>query len=301
MITPMLAKIGEPADLDRKDHIFEPKLDGTRALCYKGNKLNFVNRRGADITERYPELDIADSLACESCVLDGEIVVYDKTGNPDFNLLQQREHLTDKVTVKLRSRQLPATFVAFDILFADGKDLRSLALLKRKNILDKVVNESIYVQVMFFTDDGRQLWKIVEKRSLEGVMAKRSDSIYENKRSSAWLKIKFTNTADCVIIGFTQQRRSISSLALGLYDDDRLAYVGKVGTGFTETILSYLYLELSRIEQDTVKDIHKVDPIFVCEVKYLAVTKEKKLRAPVFLRLRDDKEPEDCRMDQVIR
>jgi len=304
---PMLAEQGSERDLARKGYIFEPKLDGTRAICYLNNEsITMINRRGRDITYRYPEFDFSGKVKAKTCVLDGEIIVYDADGNPDFNLLQGREQLDNKIMIELRSKENPATYVVFDILMKNGKDLTHLSLKDRKRILDRTILESKdgfnTIQKIFFTKNGRSLYRIIRKHKLEGVMAKDINSrYYQGERVPAWLKIKYVKTIDCIIVGYVQEKRIISSLALALYDNGKLRYVGRVGTGATEEFLERLYekLEAIRVKKPYVeysdsKDIKWVKPRFVCEIKYLNFTKKGKLRAPVFLRLRDDKPLRDC-------
>ncbi len=288
---PMLATIGSEDLLDRKDYYFEVKLDGIRALCFKKKKLKFTSRNGITITDKYPEFNFFDNLDAEECILDGEIVVYDENGNPSFGLWMEREKgNVDAV----------ATYVAFDILYLDGKSLLHEPLYVRKKILDNVVKEGDHLQTSFYTKKGRELWDMVKKKSLEGVIAKKNDSSYEfDARSDSWRKIKITNDIDCVIIGYTAEKRQLSSLALGLYNNDTLEFVGKVGTGFDERTLADLRRQLDGItlDQSSIeleKGIIPVEPILVAQIKYLEMTRHNKLRAPVFVRLREDKDPQDC-------
>ena len=299
---PMLAFLGGKEDLDRAGYIFEPKLDGTRALCYADKGLRFINRRGHAIGERYPEFKFRDSIKAASCVLDGEIVVYDGHGNPSFHLLQKREQSKTSAQHLLAARH-PATYVVFDIVELDGKDLTPLPLMERKKILAEVLQKAEHIQPIVWTNDGHKLWSIVEERKLEGIMAKRADAPYEpGKRSVDWIKVKALKTIDCVIIGFTSEIRTISALALGLYFDDGLRYMGRVGTGFTERYLEALRPVLDKlvVQEPTVKSYPEhpvtiwVRPELVAEVEYLMLTNDGHMRAPSFRRLRDDKRPEEC-------
>ncbi|MFP4197069.1 MAG: hypothetical protein ACLFS6_05400 [Methanomassiliicoccales archaeon] len=140
MYRPMLAMKGPESILDSEEYLFEPKLDGTRALCYRDEGIRLINRRGNDITHRYPEFQFQGNLGCDSCVLDGEVIVYDGEGNPSFSLLQRREHAPER-KVDSKSRRYPATYVVFDILERDGRSLLSLPLEGRKEELCLVVEE----------------------------------------------------------------------------------------------------------------------------------------------------------------
>lgn len=291
---PMLAKLGDEKDLKREGYIFEPKLDGTRAICYfDGKEIKLINRRDRNITHRYPEFGFAKLLK-RPCVLDGEIIVY-KKGLPNFNLLQKREQLEKKFLIETRSKEYPATFVVFDILESDGKNLTKLPLSERKKILDKAFRENKRLQKIVFTKDGAKLWKAVKKKNIEGVMGKKFDGAYfEGKRRADWVKVKFTKTMDCIIVGYTTGKRVISALVLAAYYKGKLKFVGKVGTGFTVEFLRDLHGKLEKIrtdkkevETDLREKIYWVKKKYVCEAKYLELSKNKIMRAPVFLRLRD--------------
>jgi bifunctional non-homologous end joining protein LigD len=286
----MLAATGTREILRSKDYVFEPKLDGYRALCQKkAGTLRFISRNSRDITLEFPELSFGDLIKAD-CTLDGEIVIYDEKGNPSFALMQQRKH-----------QRLQPTYVAFDILELEGRNLKSLPLSERKRLLAGVIEEGGNLQTMPSTEDGEKLWNVVTSRGLEGVMAKKKESAYVAGRSRAWLKIKLEKTADCVIVGYITKTRDIASLALGLYDQGALIYIGQVGTGFSESLLNELVKELIRAGNSIAlpKNVHPVVPDKVCEVKYLEYTKDHRLRAPVFLRMRHDKSAEECTIDQV--
>lgn len=253
--------------------------------------MRFISRNNRDITAEFPELAFGDRIKSD-CTLDGEIVIYDEKGNPSFALMQQRKHF----------RQ-PSTYVAFDILELEGRDLRRLPLSERRKFLLETVKEGGNLQTMPSTENGEELWNVVTARGLEGVVAKKKDSIYITGRSRAWLKIKLEKTVDCVIVGYATKTREISSLALGLYVGSTLTYIGQVGTGFSESLLDTLSKELVRASNDVAlpTNIHPVVPDKVCEVKYLEYTRDGRLRAPVFLRIRSDKLPRECTIDQVTK
>ncbi len=316
---PMLAKQGCERDLERKDMIFEIKFDGTRAICYVDKKaktrVRFMNRRGKWIEYRYPELaGIERSVAAESCVLDGEIVVFDKNGKPDFRLLQEREHAEQEIAIRALSKVYPACYVVFDVLEVNGRQITDLGLMERKRILEKIVKDCERIKKSVFTERGKELWEFVKSKKLEGVMAKRKNSVYEQgKRSENWLKIKLFSTIDCVIAGYTEGKGSragyFGALLLGLWKNGELHYAGRVGTGFNEKTLKLLKRELEKIETsqcpfsdfDEKPEIrrvaHFVEPKLVAEVKYLEFTKNLKLRAPVFVRVRNDKSEKECRIE----
>jgi bifunctional non-homologous end joining protein LigD len=289
-IQAMNAKIGTLDYLNKSGYIYEPKLDGYRALCYVNREIAFISRNNNDITKNFPDLRFRKKIKAKSAILDGEIVAYDKNGNPSFSLLQQGHDIS---------------YVVFDILMKDGIDLTNKPLLERKKILADTVRDKGTLEVMFYTSDGKALWHEVKKRNLEGVIAKKSDALYyPGKRTDAWLKIKLLNTIDCVIVGYMRGKRIVSSLALGLYNDaGELTYIGNVGTGFTMQMIQELYNKLKPLERSDLaiknkdrapKNLIWVKPKLIAEVKYLEMTSFGIVRASVFLRLRDDKKPKDC-------
>jgi bifunctional non-homologous end joining protein LigD len=287
----MLAATGTRAILRSRAYLFEPKLDGYRALCQKkAEMLRFISRNNRDITGEFLELSIGHLIKAD-CTLDGEIVVYDARGNPSFALMQQRKRL-----------RLSPTYVAFDLLELEGRDLRRLPLTERKQLLAGVIEEGKNLQTMPSTENGEELWDVVTARGIEGVMAKKKESAYVTGRSRSWLKIKLEKTVDCVIVGYATKTREIASLALGLYDKGALTYVGQVGTGFSELLLERLARQLIVADNDVVlpRNVRSVTPTLVCEVRYLQFTNDHRLRASVFLRLRDDKDASECTIDQVL-
>lgn len=288
--------MGSPEILNNQTYIFEPKLDGVRALCYVDQELEFVSRNNLDLTQTYPELTIRKNIQVKTAILDGEIVSYDQKKNPSFERLQQGYR---------------ATYVVFDILSLNGKSLISLPLLERKKILKRVITKSARIEIIRYTTDGLGLWRKIKTRRLEGVMAKRSDSLYHpGKRTSDWLKIKLLNTIDCVIIGYLPKKRVIGSLAVGVYDKGKLRYIGNVGTGFSATMVKTLHQQLRSIKtnkssainaDDAPPNLQWVKSRLVCEVEYLMLTQYTMLRAPSFMRLRCDKKPRQCTLTSQIR
>ena len=317
LIKPMLAFPAEP--FDSKEWIYEVKFDGTRTIAYidcDKKKVKFLNRRLNYFEFRYPELhSIWKNCDCEKIILDGEICVFEK-GKPNFYKLAEREHVDQKVRIEILSREMPATFIVFDILHLNGKDLIDLPLIERKEILKEKVSEGNNLLLsVFVKEKGKKLFEEVKKQGLEGIMAKKINSIYEiGKRSKNWLKIKSLKTIDAIIIGYTTgigKREEIGSLILGIYYDNKINYLGKVGTGFSEEELNKILekLEKIKVEKCYLENFDEreldlpekrkaiwVKPKYVCEVKFLELTEDKRLRAPVFVRMREDKLPEECEL-----
>lgn len=305
----MLARTGSPSDLKRENFLWEPKLDGTRALVYReGSRVRFLNRRGRWIEHRYPELSsLHPYLLRDPCLLDGEIVVLD-SGLPSFPLLQEREQQEDPLRIELLSRLHPATLVVFDLLVAGGRELLHLPLLERKELLSEAVEEGERIKLCLHTTEGEELWESARRMGLEGVMGKRRDSPYRpGVRSPDWLKLKAVKTLDAVILGYTpgegERGAYFGALALGAYRGGRLVFLGKVGTGFDTKTMEELLpllrkLESGRrpVEEEPPYEVRWVEPRLVCEVKYLELTRDLKLRAPSFVRMKE-KDPQECELE----
>ncbi|MEM1981206.1 MAG: non-homologous end-joining DNA ligase [Candidatus Hadarchaeales archaeon] len=314
ILKPMLAKMGSPSDLKRKNFIWEPKLDGTRALVYReGEKVGFLNRRGKWIEYRYPELSsLSSHLLSDPCLLDGEIVVFGENGLPNFPLLQEREHQENPLRIEFLSRLHPATLVVFDLLIRGREELFSLPLLERKKLLSETVQEGERIRLCLYTKQGEDLWESVKKMGLEGVMGKREDSPYRpGVRSPDWLKLKTTKTLDAIILGYTpgegQRTPYFGALALGAYHGGKLVFLGKVGTGFDTRLmeeLTPLLKQLERrerpVEEEPPYEVKWVEPKLVCEVKYLEITEDLKLRAPSFVRMKE-KDPQECELELEVK
>lgn len=313
-IKPMLAFTSKP--FNDKNFLFEIKFDGTRTLAYiKRKSVKFLNRRGIYFESRYPEMkNLYQDIKCKKVLLDGELVVF-KEGKPNFYLLAEREHVEESIRAEILSKINPATLVVFDILHKDGKDLIDLPLIERKKVLEESVRESERIIISrYIIEKGKKFFEEVKKKGLEGVVAKRIDSVYEiGKRSKNWLKIKALKTLDCVICGFTEgsgwRAKYFGALLLGAYREGKLVYLGRVGTGLDEKGYAYLTQTLKNIEcsknpfeefkeePEIMKKIHWVKPKLVCEVKFMQLTKDLKLRAPSFIRLRNDKKIRECNLE----
>jgi bifunctional non-homologous end joining protein LigD len=311
LYSPMLAKVGSEKDIKRKDMIFELKFDGTRAICYKiGNKIKFLNRRKAWIEYRYPELQEIWKNIKKDCVLDGEIVVFNKKGLPDFSLLQEREHVDEKLRIKFLSKLFPARYIVFDVLEVERKEIMRKPLLERKQILEELIEEGERIKKSVWSKEGKKLFEFAKNHKLEGIMAKQINSPYLQERSSYWLKIKFFKSLDCIICGFTkgegQREKFFGALLAGIYFNGKLRYLGRVGTGFDEKTMQELLEKLRKLEinqnpfdefeekPEILRKIHWVKPKIVMEVKFMQLTSGLKMRAPVFLRVRDDKVASEC-------
>jgi bifunctional non-homologous end joining protein LigD len=253
---PMLCQIGDNSVLTKSNFIFEPKIDGTRVFIHKeGSRIKLFNRKGIDITSIYPEFkDISKNILADACILDAELAILDNKGMPDFDELQEREEKKDKEEAKERKEKskisaAPATLFVFDILQIDHIEMTDMLLERRKARLKGMIKESPLITLIPCSESGTELWKRITELGLEGVIAKDTRSKYEQKRSYFWLKIKNLNTIDALIIGYIKSRkRPFASLILGCYNDNgRLAYIGRVGTGFSSAILKELSAKTKKL------------------------------------------------------
>ncbi len=303
---PMLAVKGNETLLESRQHIFEPKMDGTRCIAEIDENIRLFNRRQKNITKRYPEI-IDDLKNFDKAILDGEIICYNN-GKPDFYRLQQREHVESDFIIEMRAKLMPATYVIFDILELNGEKIINKQLTERKKLLEKIWHDGEHIELIFYTENGLELWKNVKKLGLEGVMAKEKNSIYyPGERRKEWVKIKNIKSIDVVIVGYTSIKREISSLGMGLYDENGdLLYIGKVGTGFDQKTMELIKNKLKKAGEPVVKNYGDapenmiwVLPELVAEIEYLEKTGKNELRSPSFKRLRDDKEAKECLISQL--
>lgn len=312
-IKPMLAYPSEP--FNSRDFLYEIKFDGTRCISYidaEDKTVKMLNRRMVYFQDRYPELtDMWKDVKAKRVILDGEVVIFEK-GKPNFYKLAEREHVESKVRIELLSKILPASYVVFDILYKDGKELVNLPLIERKKILDRTVKGGSRLLLSeYVLEKGKAFFNTVKKRGLEGVMAKRIGSPYlMGERSKLWLKLKAVQTLDTLIVGYTTgtgKREKLGSLIAACYYRGKLKYVGKIGTGFTEESISSLLKKLKKLkvekcpiqpEPDLKLPLDRkpvwVKPKLVCEAKFMNLSKDLVMRAPSYIRLREDKNPEDC-------
>ena len=307
---PMLAREADKPFSD-KDWIFEIKWDGFRAIAYVNQALNLRSRNGKELKYNFPELEELKQQAHE-VVLDGEIVILNE-GKVSFQAMLERGKTVSPAEIEFRTKQSPAVYVVFDILEKEGKPLIDLPLTKRKEILKATVKESGHVLLADFVEEkGEEYYKAALEKDLEGVMAKKKTSPYTpGVRSSNWLKIKKLRSCDCVVFGYTKgtgaRKQTFGALILGLYDKDGSpAYVGRVGTGFSEDTLKALTEEFQKLETtqapfevDVVGEVTWLKPKLVCEVYYQVVTKDGRLRMPRYQGLRSDKLPSECTIDQL--
>jgi bifunctional non-homologous end joining protein LigD len=330
-VKPMLSiLVNKP--FNSKEWVFEVKWDGVRSILFLHKKkgiLELQSRNGKSITHRYPELirplrfptsssssssSSPSMIKCrESVVLDGEIVVLDKkNGIPNFQSHQKRMNVDSIKEIENLSKEIPATYFFFDILYLDGTDLQDLPFLERRRILSDVIGkENARIKIsQFIEEKGQEVSDKTKSMGLEGLVAKCKSSKYvQGIRSRDWLKIKHIRTQDCVVIGYTRgegnRENYFGSLLLAALDpkDGKFRFVGHTGSGFDFVQLDKIYkkLQAMRIDKqpiDYVPYTNRVPiwirPELVAEIKFSGWTEEKIMRAPIFLRFREDKGPKEC-------
>jgi bifunctional non-homologous end joining protein LigD len=320
-IHPMLATpIEEP--FDDPAWLFEIKWDGYRAIAFiDGGKVRLVSRNQNELTHRYPELkDLPQFVKAKNAILDGEVVALDEQGRPSFSLMQQRTGFRPGGKRGPVNNAVSVLYYAFDLLYLDGYDWRKVRLEARKEKLKSIV---VPGDTLRYSDHsvqyGKALFDLARDKGLEGIVAKKRQCPYQERRSGDWLKIKIRRRAECVIGGYTEpegSRAHFGSIVLGLYDKQgRLIHVGQAGSGFTQKSLGEIWQLLEKRETkknpfygevEALRKVFWIKPDLVAEIEYTEWTEGTssgsgpKLRAPVFLGLRDDKDPKECLLDEAL-
>lgn len=320
LITPMLATPGPiPAG---PGWAFEIKFDGVRAVAYgHPGGLRLFSRNDRDVTGSYPEVGAVD-LGSQGLVLDGEIVVLDERGRPDFELLQQRMHVTSPSPSLVA--QVPVQYVVFDLLRLGGRSLVGLPYRERRARLldlDVAAGRGVAVPPNFVDTPGPAVLAAAEQQGLEGVVAKRVESVYQpGRRSRSWIKTAIRHTHEVIVVGWSpgagNRRNSLGALLLAVHDErGELVYVGDVGTGFTDAARARLIDRLRALEQpeppfpgEVVRargwpgrpagrePVRWVAPRLVGEIEYRAFTRDGSFRHPSWRGLRPDRDPSEVHL-----
>jgi bifunctional non-homologous end joining protein LigD len=307
----MLASSGTlPANDD--GWAYEMKWDGLRALAFvSGGRLRLASRTGRDITFVYPELaGVASAVGVDQTVLDGEIVAFGGGAWPEFEALQQRMNISTAAQARALSMQVPVSYLAFDLLWLDGRPLLAEPYSLRRELLENLGLDTARAQVppSFVGESGADIRAVSKQQQLEGIMAKRLSSRYEpGRRTTAWRKIKNVQRQEVVIGGWKPGEGGragwIGSLLVGVHDaNGALVYSGHVGTGFTQQTLRMLGERLAPLRRDTspfaatippedARFARWVEPELVADVEFAAWTRSGRLRAPAYKGLRADKDP----------
>jgi bifunctional non-homologous end joining protein LigD len=304
-LEPMLATLGNAVP-SGSDWLYEVKWDGYRALCFiEGGKVRMVSRRGTKLDKQFAPVAqaLAQSVKADNTIIDGEVVALDESGNPSFQHLQNLTGFGTKPALKGMAPP-NLNFFAFDLLYLNGYDLRKAALIDRRQLLMSILLPSEIVRYSeHFIGKGDELLQAVRAKGLEGIIAKQAQSRYESKRSGSWIKIKVTTQQDFIVCGYILgEREPFGSLVLGYNKNKKLAYAGNVGSGFTQQSLKGVFEKVKPLitKKPVLSDVPKeigevtwVKPELICAVKFTSWTKDDRLRAPVFLGMRTEVEPEE--------
>ncbi|HZM34770.1 MAG TPA: DNA ligase D [Burkholderiales bacterium] len=302
-LEPMHAEVAD-APFNRTGWMWEPKLDGYRILAFVDGQVKLRSRRGLELAKQFP--DLAAELAEQGTrmIIDGELVAFAEGGKPSFNALQNRFQLRSARDITAAERSTPVVFYAFDLLYFAGVDLREAPYADRRRYLEQCLLPSPRVQIVHASEDGPALYEAALASGFEGVIGKRKDGKYEaGRRSASWLKVKAIQSDDFVVGGYTKgrgARKALGALLVGTWDGGRLRYASHVGSGFDDGTLAVMRERLEPLRRRSCPFAEKpalnapttwVEPKVVVEVKFQDWTEDGSLRAPVFLRLREDVEP----------
>jgi bifunctional non-homologous end joining protein LigD len=312
-VEPMKAKLVGSIPSDG-DWIYEIKFDGYRALALRGGgETRILSRNQNDLGGKFPEVkDSIAALDLQDAIIDGEIVALDEKGRSSFQLLQSLE---------MGQERPPLVYYAFDLLRLNGKDLQALPIEERKAKLEELLKKppgAIRYSISF-TKDIPELLERAGQLGLEGLIGKRAGSRYEaGKRTGSWIKVKLHQEQEFVIGGYTGpegSRKHFGALLVGFYEGKKLKFAGRVGTGFSEKLLSTLHSELNKIRVEKcpffnlpavgrnrwdqglsaaeMRRCQWVKPVMVCQIKFTEWTRDDRLRQPVFRGIREDKRPKE--------
>ena len=309
---PMLATAID-GPFDDPEWLFELKWDGYRGLARieRDGTVTIASRNGNDFTAKFAELAaLADAFSERPAIVDGEIVVLDDDGRPSFSDLQAR---LDRFG-REKPQNRPVTFVAFDLLYGNGRDLRDEPLETRKAALEAILTGRGPVMLSkHVLGEGTNLYELAKSRDLEGIVGKRRASAYVSKRSRDWVKIKAQMRQEVVIAGWTAARGSrkhFGALLAGVYDGDDLVFAGSVGSGFDAKKLAAIAARLTPLERatpafahapKTETKAHWTQPSLVAEVTFTEWTRDGSMRHPVFVALRSDRDPREVVRERVVR
>ena len=304
-LEPMLATLGSAVP-SGTDWLYEVKWDGYRALCYiEGGKVRMLSRRGINLDKQFATVAeaLAQSVKADTAIIDGEVVALDENGNPSFQRLQNMTGFGTKPAVKGMAAPF-LNFFAFDLLYLNGYDLRKAALIDRRRLLMSILLPSEIVRYSeHFAGKGAELLKAVRRKGWKESWPNRRRASMSQSAARAGSRSRSPRQQDFVVCGYILgEREPFGALVLGYYKDKKLVYAGNVGSGFTQQSLKAVFEKIKPLvtKKPVLSDVPKeigevtwVKPELVCNVKFTSWTNDDRLRAPVFLGLRTEAEPEE--------
>jgi bifunctional non-homologous end joining protein LigD len=313
-IQPMLAKLSPTVPAPEDAFGFEFKWDGIRAVAFsETGTWRLMTRNREDVTRRYPELRaLSDRLGAHAAILDSEVVALGPNGVPSFEQLQQRIGLNSESEIRRMMKEVPVIMMIFDLLYLDGRSLLGTPYVERRSALEDLKLSSPHWQTPEYrVGDGTAMFEASKRSGLEGILAKRLTSLYEpGRRSGAWMKAKNRLEQEFVVGGWLdgQGRRqgSVGSLLVGYWEDGKLVYAGRVGSGFSDRTLDELDRLLAPLAREQSpfgkgslpRGAQFVEPKLVVEVEFAEWTAAGQLRAPVYKGLRPGKDPSEVVREQ---
>jgi len=300
-ISPMLIAENQPP-FDSPDHVYELKWDGIRCLAYfDSDRTELRNKRNKCLNAVYPELSDIHKQVHHRCILDGELISL-KDGKPDFQEVQRRSLMSNPFKISLATKKQPVSFMAYDVLYIGNEAVMSRSLTWRADALSELVSESVSLALSRrINHDGVALFEAAKTQGLEGIIAKRKDSLYfPGKRTKDWVKIKNLIDEDFIVCGYYRKESAVASVIIGSYADGKIVYQGHVALGVSQRDFK-LMEQCERVNAGS----HYIDfpnfdgavwlaPRLVCTVKYMERTTNGGLRQPTFKGIRTDKLPQEC-------
>ncbi len=287
-----------------KNYIYELKLDGIRCIAYLDkDSTDLRNKKNIKLLPSFPELKNLNKYVNEKCILDGELIVTDKEGKPDFYEMQRRTLLTNSFKINLASKTRPVSFVVYDIIYLKDKLINDLELMERKKKLQSIlISENEKFSTSRYVDEkGIELFELSKQQGLEGVIAKKKDSKYRfDKRTKDWIKFKNMADDDFIICGYMFEENNMTSFILGKYDEEELVFTGHITLGASlKALQKYNYTMIDKCPFNMVPPKHEnarwIKPELVCRVEYMQTDKDT-MRQPVFKGIREDKAPHECKI-----
>ena len=275
---------------DSDGFLYQVKWDGIRILAgIAGPKVSLINKRGHERTGQFPELQsLPGFIRADSAILDGEIVVL-REGKPSFPAVMQRDRACQPATIGLLTRTLPVSYMVFDVLYLNGQDLRGKCLSERISLLAELFQDQDYLNQVQSFAEGSSLFEAVKKADLEGIVAKRKNSLYSpGKQHQDWYKVKCLRRQNCLVGGYTLRGQQVNSLLLGVFREGKLSFAGKAANGLNSDHWQMLSAQLPGLEishspfaDPAPKEAHFIQPQLAVLIEFLEWTDALQLRFPV--------------------